>query len=215
MTRTFFCVNTSRPQLFASASALCHVSRRCCVGLPLSTDPPRLSQVKVVPRRCSCTVRARSPEARHALSAPRVDELELFRVKNNKQGVMKIKTASPCFGQINTGVTTNGTGGNHGSSQGGLPLPGGAGRHISPTGSAKGTATGSVACTAVGTPMCPLRCCSSHGDGAGNAELFSQWYRALQSCARGARGETGAGGPETDTAFPLPFRNFFFIIFFS
>lgn len=94
-------------------------------GAAAEHGPPRLSQVKVVPRRCSCTVRARSPEARHALSAPRVDELELFRVKNNKQGVMKIKTASPCFGQINTDVTTNGRGGNHGSSQGGLPLPGG------------------------------------------------------------------------------------------
>lgn len=53
------------------------------------------------------------------------DKLELFRVKNNKQRVMKIQTASPCFGQINTGVTTNGMGGNHGSSPGGLPLPGG------------------------------------------------------------------------------------------
>lgn len=126
MTRTFFCVNTSRPQLLASASALRHVSRRCCVGMAPSADlPPCLSQVKVVPSRCSCTVCARSPEAHHAPSAPRVDELKLFRVKNNRQGVMKIKTASPCFGQINTGVMTNGTGRNHGSSQGGLPLPGG------------------------------------------------------------------------------------------
>lgn len=116
---TFFCVNTPQPQMLNSASALCHVSRRCCVGMPPSTDlPPCLSQVKVVPSRCSCTVCARSPEAHRVVPAPRVDEPKLFRGKNNKQGIMKIKTASPCFGQINIGITMSGMGGNHRSSQG-------------------------------------------------------------------------------------------------
>lgn len=65
-----------------SASALCHVSRWCCAGMLPSTDlPPCLSQVKVAPSRCSCTMRARSPEAHDVVPAPQVDELKLFRGK--------------------------------------------------------------------------------------------------------------------------------------
>ena len=118
MIRTFFCVNTGRPQLLTSAAALCHVSRRCCVGMPPSTDLPLcLTQVEVVPSSCHGAVCASSPGARCLVCAPRVDEQKLFRVKNNKQAMTKIKTASPCFGAINIGAAMGGRGGNRGSSR--------------------------------------------------------------------------------------------------
>lgn len=137
---------------------------------------------------------------------------------------MKIKTASLSFGQINIGVTMNGTGGNHGSSKGqaqGACIAAPAGQEPAPWPwlCSMGELALPGGCREAHQPHQPP-CVSpillwghprSHHDAPPIREMgletFPQWYGALQSCARGARGQTSAA--IRSKAFPLSFRSTF------